>query len=258
MQIQVNNFNSLFLKILIFLVLLSAMAGCQALVPVEQIGNVVHNSDISQSEQIGVPDKVVASYITADSITELTLRATLIVIGQVEQDVHTINMARDVNDISKPDSSLLGLGQVYRVHVERVIEGTSQDSTIFIVQPEGFLAKPQASTEPSLEDVKLARQNYDYIPFVPSRRYLLFLHPLRGFEERQYFTGGIHPWRFDATDENQIIPESPAEWLNIRPASLNTIIEQIKVAPTPEPTIISPLPTPLPVETIVPVAPSAP
>jgi hypothetical protein len=113
---------------------------------------------------------MIADYITAHSIAELTQGATLIVIGQVEQDERAINMARDVNDINKPDFSLLGLGQVYRVQIERVIAGSSPSSTIFIVQPEGILAKPQTSVEPSSEDAGLAREGYDFIPYSKVKR----------------------------------------------------------------------------------------
>jgi hypothetical protein len=207
-----------------------------------------------------VANKSAASYITANSIAELTSRASLIVIGQVEQTDRVVNMARDVNDISEPDLSLLGLGQVYQIKVETFIKGEYPDASILFVQPEGFLVKPQMSTEPSPEDVKLARQDDDHIAFISDQRYLLFLHPLRGFEEQQYFTGGIHPWRFNVTDPNHVYPESPAHLLEIPPSNLATVIEQIQKAlvVTPEPTVISPLPTPIIIETIVPDKPPAP
>lgn len=207
-----------------------------------------------------VSNKSAASYITANSIAELTSMASLIVIGQVEQIDRVVNMARAVNDISKPDLNLLGLGQVYKIEVETFLKGEYPDASILFVQPEGFLVKPQISTEPSPEDVEMARQDDDHIAFVSDQQYLLFLHPLRGFEEQQYFTGGIHPWRFNVTDPNHAYPESPAHLLEIPPSNLTTVIEQIQKALTitPEPTVISPLPTPIVIETLVPDKPAAP
>jgi hypothetical protein len=258
MQMRSNHRGTLLLKISAFLVLLAAMTGCYASAPLQTLGDRLSTPTEISPQELSIPGKAIVDYIPADSIADSTLRSTLIVIGQVEQDSRTINMARDVNDLSKPDLSILGLGQVYQVIVKTIVKGTDPGSTILIIQPEGLLVKAQASTEPSPEDAKLARQNYAYVPFVAGHRYLLFLHPLRGFEQQQYFTGGLDPWRFDATDENNVYPESSAPINNIRPAPLAEIIKQIGLEPVPTPTVMSPLPTPSPVVTAVPTTKAAP
>ncbi len=230
------------------LVMLPLLAGCQSAANRQPQTKELQAEVAGVLSQRGVADKPISDYLTANSIAELTSMASLIVVGQVEQTDRVVNMARAVNDISRPDLSLLGLGQVYQIKVEIFLKGEYPDTSILFVQPEGFLLKPQVSTEPSPQYVKLARQDDDHIAFASGQRYLLFLHRLRGFEAQQYFTGGIHPWRFNVTDPNYVYPESPAHLLEIPPSTLEIVIEQIQKAltVTPAPTVISPLPTPVP------------
>ncbi len=260
MQLRYHNLKFLIMSVFSVLVVL-ALVSCQpsSTAHLKALDVSISDEDVVRQDQsTGI--SIASSYITAGSIAELTLGSTLIVIGKVEKVDQVVNKARDVNDISKPDLRLLILGQVYQVSVDTLLKGKDPGLTMFIVQREGFLTKPQESEEPSPEDVEMARQYTDHIPFVAGNRYLLFLEPLYGFEERNYFVNALHPWRFNVTDPNHVYPESPAHLLEIPPSNLATVIEQIQKAltVTPEPTVISPLPTPIVIETIVPDKPAAP
>lgn len=255
MLLRFSSSKSFIMLIFLFTGFAMIGSGCQSpptVIPEKSELSSVNKNAAHQTEVMG---KSVSSYITAHSIAELAIRADLVVIGQVERIDRVVNMARDINDISKPELRLLGLGQMYQMKVDTLLKGEDPGSTISFVQQEGFLHKPQTGEGPSQEDIKLARENSDHIPFDPNQRYLLFLQSVEGINH--FVPLGLEPWRFDATDGNNVYPESPA-LVDIRPAPLTLIIEQIQVAPTPIPTIISPLPTPLPIETVVPVAPSAP
>jgi hypothetical protein len=186
-------------------------------------------------------------YASLESVAALTRRASLIVIGTVEKRDQIINMARDVNDINKPDLNYLGLGQLYVVTVEQVVKGKLESSYVTLGQVEGILDKPQTDIIPSHEDAEAAREGYDYFPFTAGRRYLLFLEPLRGFEAEGYYAGTPHPNRFDISNPEQIRAESPISIPGI--STLDQLLADIAAVPTEEPTaeatVISPLPTPV-------------
>lgn len=241
---------SLFSKISSILIVLVTLVGCSVFS--------YENQSVSEgrAEPIINRNGVISEYAPPLSMSEKTRESTIIVIGQVEKDSRIINSARDPNDINKPAVNILSLGQVYQLKIEKVLKGRGVGSTLFFVQHEGYLSKPQMSAEPTRKDIRLARQNGDYYPFVPGRRYLLFLRPLRGFEKEQYFTGSFNPWRFDATDENEVFSEGLGMG-NTDPLPLTKIIAQIEAAltPTPEATAISPLPTPQPRNTFPPALP---
>jgi hypothetical protein len=230
-------------------------SGCQSPPTVIPEKSELSSVNENAAHQTAVMGKSVSSYIIVRSIAELAIHADLIVIGQVERIDRVVNMARDINDISKPELRLLVLGQMYQMKVDTLLKGEDPGSTLSFVQQEGFLHKPQMGEEPSPEDVKLARENSDHTPFDPNQRYLLFLQSVEGLNH--FVPLGLEPWRFDATDGNNVYPESPA-LVDIRPTPLTVIIEQIQAVPTPEPTVISPLPTPLPIDTVVPAEQSAP
>jgi lipid A disaccharide synthetase len=60
---------------------------------------------------------VSGDYIKASSIRELVQMSSLVVIGQVAAIGGTFNMARDQNDISRPDPNVLEIGQIYQIQV---------------------------------------------------------------------------------------------------------------------------------------------
>lgn len=259
MQIQINNLKFLILRLSLLSALFISMTSCQSSPSGQTLARPSYNAGENNQQQGVRTDKPVVDYITAHSLAELTQKATLIMIGRVEKADRVINMARNVNNISKPDLSILGLGQVYQIQAETFFKGADPGSPLFFIQPEGFLVKPQASEEPSAEDIELARKNSDHIPFIAGHRYLLFLEPLRGFEKQQYWVGVPHPWRFDVTDENNAYAESPANVV-FPETTLPTILAKIKTAltPLPPPTVVSPLPTPPTLATAVPKSATSP
>ncbi|MCL4830538.1 MAG: hypothetical protein KJZ95_24490 [Caldilinea sp.] len=240
--------------LLIFIAILF-MAGCNSL---EAVGAF---SPVSQGYESYVATKtssslLSSSYITARTFQELASKSSLIVIGQVEQTSQVLNLARNVDDISKSDPNIVNLGQVYRVKLSSILkeEKPVKSDSLFIVQPEGFLirAVEQRGRPVTENEIQLARQQTDHRPFVPGHNYLFFLEPLRGFDNQMYFVGVAHPWRFDVTNPENVVPESPWEGATraFPPLPLREILREIGHVPTPiTATIESPLPTPQPEET---------
>jgi len=176
-----------------------------------------------ETEQLGI---VTASYITANSFSDLTKRVEMIVIGEVTTIGDHINIARDDKEPSTPSSTRYEIGQIYEFKVDEYLKGEGS-SILAIVQVEGFISQKDAKTSDAVEN---AKANFNYIPIEPGRKYLLFLSDLFGFPKGQYSIGPIQPWRFDLTDPEYVIPESPWEYAKqvFLPAPLTLIIEQIK------------------------------
>lgn len=171
--------------------------------------------DVSSQNNAGkVPDVELppsSSYIKAKSVEDLVKRSKLIVVGQAAPTTKTINLARDLDDITKPDSKILILGQVYRLDVEQILKGKSS-SQIYIVQPEAFLGERTAKTE---SNIQKARENYKYVPMTSNTKYMFFLEPLLGMTDEAYFTGPAHPWRFAVSENGIARAESPWEGANV-------------------------------------------
>lgn len=194
-----------------------------------------------------------SSYITARTFRELASKSSLVVIGQVEQTSQVLNLARNVNDISQSDPDIVNLGQVYQVKPASLLkaERPVESGSLFIVQPEGFLIRSveQRGRPVTENEIQLARQQTDHRAFTPGHSYLFFLEPLRGFGNQMYFVGVAHPWRFDVTDPENVVPESPWEGATraFPPLPLREILREIGYTPTPIATAIeSPLPMPQP------------
>ena len=152
-----------------------------------------------------------ASYITATSIQELTVKSTIVIVAKAGVKGGIINMARDVNDHSKPDPGLFGIGQIYSFEVIRYIKGDETVAgvkDIHIVQLEGLFERtPQAS--PSADEIEKERAVYNYTSFKPGVEYILFPNPLQDYPDlKNYFTGiAPNPWKFVLID-NCAYPES--------------------------------------------------
>jgi len=170
-------------------------------------------------------DKISASYITANSFRELIKSVDYIVIGELIAARDNINIARDDKDISKPSSTRYEIGQIYEVKVDKYIKGDGL-LTINVIQVEGFLSQKDPKTSASIQK---ARENFDFIPIEPGKKYLMFLSDLYGFPKGEYYIGSIHPWRFDISDPERVVPESPWEYANqvFPPVPLKLILEQI-------------------------------
>jgi hypothetical protein len=196
-----------------------------------------HRQSILTTPELTNPGYGSGSYITANSISELTKKSTQIVIGQVTKAVGIINMARDINDITKADSDVFVIGQVYQFRVDKYIKGEG-DQVINIVQREGFLGASSSKTE---VDIEKARSLEKYIPIDEKTNYLLFLEPLLGFSDGKYYVGVAHPWRFNLNNPESVVPESPWEGASqlFLSQSLDSLIYQIE-HPESIPTPINP------------------
>src|SRR5712692_9085040 len=166
----------------------------------------------SQSTETALPttiEPVEPSYRTAQSIQELTVRSAQIAIGHVTQIAGVINIARDVNDITKPDPRLLAVGQIYHFAVDQILKG-NLSSTIDIIQVEGWLDRGPVSDPNSITAAEeaSARKNYKAIPLRPGVKYLVFLGPAVKLPPSQYYVGVAEPWRFDLSDQTSVRPES--------------------------------------------------
>jgi hypothetical protein len=193
-----------------------------------------------------ITEYIFTDYITASSIAELSQKASFIIIGQVVEIDGIINMARDVNDKTKPDPSLLGVGQIYQLKVEEYlkgVEGANGDNMVYVIQSEGFLEiTPGAAITD--EEIQKARKQENYVPMRKNTKYLLFLEPLTGFPElKNSYVGVAHPWRFDVSNPDALVPES--SWNRASQIfgtkTLADVLEQIK---NPELYINQPYPPP--------------
>jgi hypothetical protein len=163
---------------------------------------------LSQSYQLE-GSSVRNDYIVARSMKELVDESTIIVSGQASARKEVINGARDVNDINKPDPHVLDVGQVYQFEVDKYVKGNGPE-TIFVVQSEGFLVGDQVGINLTDDNIAKARSQEKYIPIRLNHPYILFLEPVKGFPSlKNYFAGSILPWRFDISNTDLVIPESP-------------------------------------------------
>ncbi len=176
-----------------------------------------------------------SSYITATSLAELTNKSTLVVIGQAIRTGDVINMARDVDDISKADANLFGIGQVYEFEISRYLKG-EQDvngaKSIYVVQVEGVIILT-AQKPPTKDDIEKARTQEKYLPINLGSEYILFLEPVKGFSElKMHYTGVAQPWRFTLVNDCAF-PDSPWQDANLyfHPQPINDFIEQVENAP---------------------------
>ena len=136
-------------------------------------------------------------------------QSTIIVSGQASAQKEILNIARDVNDHNKPDPNILGVGQVYQFEVDQYIKGNGP-KTIYIVQSEGFLSGDQVGLNLNDANIEKARSQEKYIPIRLNNPYILFLVSSVGFPAlKNYYRGTIQPWRFDISNPDKVIPESP-------------------------------------------------
>lgn len=144
--------------------------------------------------------------------------AQIIAIGQITGTGDVINMARNINDINKPDPTLFGVGQVYPFQVQQYLKG-SGPSTLNVVQPEGQILADPATV--AAADIQRAKTDsvYDYTAFQTGTTYLLFLRSLDGFDPKNnYFTGAFYPWRFTVGSDGTTTMEAPSGVFSQLPA----------------------------------------
>lgn len=202
------------------------------------------------------------SYITATSLQELTNKSTIVVVGKAVGTGDIINMAREVDDISKPDPNLFGIGQVYEFEISSYLKGEHEvdgAKIIYIVQVEGMivLSTPEMPTK---EEIEKARAQEKYLPIKLDSEYILFLEPLKGFSElKRHYTGVAHPWRF-ALVNNCAFPDSPWQDANLyfHPQPINDFIEQIENVTMNASESTEPLTYPAPSDGVSSICPPAP
>ena len=75
-----------------------------------------------------------------------------------------------------------------------------------------------------------SKKRYDYIPIPLGKEYLMFLHPLTSYPEEKLYTGTFQPWRFDISNPDKVVAESP--WIFATyvfpPQPLDTLLENIE------------------------------
>ena len=168
----------------------------------------------------------------------------MILIGSPVAVGETINIARDVDDLSKPDSDLFGIGRIYEVEVELYIKG-SGEKVIQVVQSLGHLNTE--SGPPSAAEIEQASADDKHIPLRIGARYLMFLVPTYGFSEGQFYSGIYQPWRFFVDSDDCVYSESLMGDLTsyFPPQPLKSVLKELEKPYDPS-SVKGGLPYPLP------------
>jgi hypothetical protein len=194
------------LLLLIFLVFVALFTNACS-----NLSNIVAPTSVPSQVYQGNGVSGLNDYIVARSMKELVDKSTIIVSGQAIARKEIINGARDVNDINKPDSHILDVGQVYQFEVDKYLKGNGP-KTIFVVQSEGFLVGDQVGINLNDDNITKARSQEKFIPIQLNHPYIIFLVLVKGFPSlKNYYAGSILPWRFDISNPDAVIPESPSE-----------------------------------------------
>jgi hypothetical protein len=213
-------------EIIVLLIMGGLLVACQTIIP--------NNKTAKSTATVQLSTNASQTYITASSISELTNKSAIVIIGKVTKTDNIINMARDGNDLTKPDPNLFGIGQVYELNISEYLKSdpsASGASTIKVVQPQGKIVLP-SQQPPSANDIEKARSSEKYIPLIVGNEYLLFLVPLKGFPEKDlYFTGVAFPWQFQLAN-NCAYPESPWEGASayFQPQPITIYTDQVSAA----------------------------
>lgn len=191
-----------------------------------------------------------ASYIAEYSLVGLILKSELIVRGRITGSEDIINMARDVNDYSKPDPRMFGIGQIYGFDVTQTIKvGGAVDvgAQIKVVQAEGLITSP-TTNPPSKEEIEAAKKIEQGSPLIGNQEYILFLKPMKEFDNlKGYYTGTAHPWQF-VIEKGCAYPETPWEYAKYYYLPQETdkfiaeIIASLSAKVTPQPRMAYPAP----------------
>jgi hypothetical protein len=179
----------------------------------------------------------------------------VIIVGEMSGLGETVNMARNVNDISQPDPNILVVGQIYHIAVQRYLKGSGV-ATIDIVQPEAYLFE---STPKTQENIGKAKAKDNHIPLRVGIKYLFFLNAMQQeFPGKNYFAGDLHPWRFILPDKGNAEPESPwseaTRVFRSRPSAdlINEVELWVNGGKYPTPTKFPTIPAPITMPTLRP------
>ena len=137
------------------------------------------------------PSPAASSHVVASSLDELVEFSTHVVTGRYtnrKTEIHIPNIGSD----GEPDNSIVGIGTVYTIEVERYLKGDGERE-IQVVQIERF--RTQSPGEAArVSDLESAR-----FPFERDGQYLLFLMPMPQGQVGSMpdlFLGVAQPYRF--------------------------------------------------------------
>lgn len=197
------------IAIVVLAVLLSACGQPDTAQNEHPTSTAVLPSQMISSMPTATDDIIVGEYVTARSLRARVARSQVVVIGQVTDTGEVINMARNIYDNTKPASDTFGVGQVYHFQVQQYLKG-SGPSMLNVVVPEGIIFKdPSTITAADIQQAK-AVSPYEQNPLQTGMTYLLLLERLDGFDPASnYFTGGIHPWKFVVANDGSVTMDAP-------------------------------------------------
>jgi hypothetical protein len=133
------------------------------------------------------------AFVSATTLTDLTHASDVVLIGVVDKESGTRNLARNPKDLSQEDRNLIVVGQDYLVSVTSVLKGSAPaKSTITVARGRGTPSRG-------------VKDDIDWIPLVTGQEYVLFLKSLP--YEPAVLALAIEPSRFRI--DTQVRAESP-------------------------------------------------
>lgn len=153
-----------------------------------------------------------ADFPLTEDFSEMVNQSELVVIGQYEKFDSTWNMARDINDISKPDSNHYIEGRIYKFKVDKVLQGLTEDDSIDVN------LRYSEDIEYLMEDgkaINLENKNPLFIEPEIGKKYMLFL------KKGTYYYGALEPFQIQIDENNKAILKS--NLINVKPENLKNI-----------------------------------
>lgn len=134
-----------------------------------------------------------SSFVSATTLRELTNASDIVLIGTVEGESGTRNLARNPKDLTKEDPNYIVVGQDYSVSVQTVLKGAApQQVTITVARGRGNRARG-------------VNDDADFVPLRAPQLYALFLRRLP--YEPTILALAIEPSRFRV--DTMVVAESP-------------------------------------------------
>jgi hypothetical protein len=197
------------------------------------------------------PDSHFLNTVDSYSIQQLERKAQWIVIGKITKAGEVFNSSMNSDDLSKPHSTIFGIGQLYDFTVERIVKGErleGETNTILVGQTEGLIFHEPGAT---ITDAEIQQARDGDRPFEIGSEYILFLVRTKYPEDLIVYDRASEIWRF-VISEGCVYPENT--WgVDFRgPQSLDEflgVLEQSMLSDAPVPDTEPEIPT-LSAETI--------
>jgi hypothetical protein len=136
-----------------------------------------------------------APYVATRSLSDLVQASDVVLVGVVEKESGTRNLARNPQNLAQEDPNIVVVGQDYVVNVIQVLKGSAiTRSTITVARGRGTTARG-------------VKDDDDWLPLAVEAQYVLFLKQLP--YEPSVLALAIEPARFRVGA--QVTPESPWE-----------------------------------------------